>query len=195
MQELSTWKVWSVIYMTQEEFAIFAMALKTYYPRENLLPNNQAMDLWFRQLQDIPYKVAEVGLNKWVSLNKWSPSIADIREMASTVAHGELPNWGDAWQEVLRAISQYGSYRPVEAMDSLSPLTKKAIKRIGFVNLCMSENISADRANFRMIYEQLADREKKEAQLSAPLKTLIAQMQSESKLLEAKEEMDANKSN
>ena len=181
--------------MTQEEFAIFAMALKTYYPRENLLPNNQAMDLWFRQLQDIQYKVAEVGLNKWVSLNKWSPSIADIREMASTVAHGELPNWGDAWQEVLRAISQYGSYRPVEAMDSLSPLTKKAIKRIGFVNLCMSENISADRANFRMIYEQLADREKKEAQLSAPLKTLIAQMQSESKLLEAKEEMDANKSN
>lgn len=176
--------------MTQEEFAIFAMALKTYYPRENLLPNNQAMDLWFRQLQDIPYKVAEVGLNKWVSLNKWSPSIADIREMASTVAHGELPNWGDAWQEVLRAISQYGSYRPVEAMDSLSPLTKKAIKRIGFVNLCMSENISADRANFRMIYEQLADREKKEAQLSVPLKTLIAQMQNESMLLEAKEETD-----
>ena len=181
--------------MTQEEFAIFAMALKTYYPRENLLPNNQAMDLWFRQLQDIPYKVAEVGLNKWVSLNKWSPSIADIREMASTVSHGELPNWGDAWQEVLRAISQYGSYRPTEAMDSLSPLTRKATKRIGFVNLCMSENISADRANFRMIYEQLADRQRKEEQLSVPLKTLIAQMQSESRLLESKEGMDENKNN
>lgn len=176
--------------MTEIEFAKFAMALKTYYPRENLLPNDQAMELWFRQLQDIPYKVAEVGLNKWVSLNKWSPSIADIREMASTVANGELPNWGDAWQEVLRAISQYGSYRPVEAMDSLSPLTKKATKRIGFVNLCMSENISADRANFRMIYESLADREKKDAQLSVPLKTLIAQIQNESNLLEAKEETD-----
>lgn len=180
--------------MTEKEFATFAMALKTYYPRENLLPNNQAMELWFRQLQDIPYKVAEVGLNKWVSLNKWSPSIADIREMASTVAHGELPNWGDAWQEVLRAISQYGSYRPVEAMDSLSPLAKKATKRIGFVNLCMSENISADRANFRMIYEQLADRQRKEEQLSVPLKTLIAQMQNENKLLESREEMDENKS-
>ena len=76
--------------MTEIEFAKFAMALKTYYPRENLLPNQQAMDLWFSQLQDIPYKVAEVGLNKWVSLNKWSPSIADIREMASTVANGEF---------------------------------------------------------------------------------------------------------
>jgi len=173
--------------MTKKEFATFAMALQTYYPRENLLPNNQAMELWFAQLQDIPYKVAEVGLNKWVSLNKWSPSIADIREMASSIAHGELPSWGDAWEEVLRAIRQYGSYRPVEAMNSLSPLARKATERIGFRNLCVSENISADRANFRMIYEQLADRERKEAQLSAPLKTMIAQMQSESKLIESKE--------
>lgn len=176
--------------MTREEFATFAMALKTYYPRENLLPNKQAMELWHKQLQDIPYQVAEVGLNKWVSLNKWSPSIADIREMASSIAHGDMPSWGDAWEEVLRAITQYGSYRPIEAMDSLSPLTRKATKRIGFINLCMSENISADRANFRMIYEQLAEREKKEAQLSAPLKTLIAQMQDESYLLESKEGMD-----
>lgn len=162
--------------MTKKEFATFAMALKTYYPRENLLPNEQAMELWFFQLQDIPYKIAEAGLNKWVSLNKWSPSIADIREMASGIAHGELPNWGDAWEEVCRAISRYGSYRAGEAVDSLSPLTRKAVKRIGFVNICMSENPSADRANFRMIYEQLAEREKKDAQMPEPLKTLIEQI-------------------
>ena len=175
--------------MTQEEFATFAMALKTYYPREQLLPNKQAMDLWFYQLQDIPFKVAEIGLNQWVSLNKWSPSIADIREMASSVAHEELPSWGDAWQEVLRAISQYGSYRPAEAMNSLTPLARKATERIGFINLCMSENISADRANFRMIYEQLADREKKEALLPIPLKTMIAQMRQETKLIDSKEDV------
>ena len=108
--------------------------------------------------------------------------------MASSIAHGDMPSWGDAWEEVLRAITQYGSYRPIEAMDSLSPLARKATKRIGFINLCMSENISADRANFRMIYEQLADREKKESQLSVPLKTMIAQMRQETKLLESKED-------
>lgn len=173
--------------MDKNEFATFAMALKTYYPKENLLPNKQALDLWFFQLQDIPYQVAEIALNKWVSLNKWSPSIADIREMATSISHGELPSWGDAWEEVLRAIRKYGSYRPVEAMNSLSPLARKATERIGFRNLCISENISADRANFRMIYEQLAEREKKEAQLSVPLKTLIAQMQKETKLIDSKE--------
>lgn len=169
--------------MTKKEFATFAMALKTYYPREQLLPNQQAMDLWFAQLQDIPFKVAEAGLQKWVSLNKWSPSIADIRNMASGITHGELPDWGDAWEEVCRSIRQYGSYRAGDALASLSPLTRKATERIGFRNLCMSENPSSDRANFRMIYEQLAEREKKNAQLSEPLKQLISQMQN-TKLIE-----------
>lgn len=160
--------------MNKKEFATFAMALKTYYPRENLLPNEQAMELWFGQLQDIPYAVAEVGLQKWVSLNKWSPSISEIREMVSGMVHGEIPDWGDAWNEVCNAIRRFGSYSPREALDSLSPLARKVTERMGFTNLCMSENPSADRANFRMIYETMAERERKDAQLPQRLKELIS---------------------
>lgn len=163
--------------MDKKQFAKFAMALKTYYPRENVLPNEQAMELWFFQLQDIQYNVAEAGLNKWVATNKFAPTIAEIRETAASISNGDLPDWGDAWLEVCRAISRYGSYRPKEAIESMSPLARRAAERIGFINLCMSENPSADRANFRMIYEQLAEREKKNAQLPEPLKQLIAQMQ------------------
>lgn len=163
--------------MDKKQFAMFAMALKTYYPRENLLPNDKAMELWYGQLRDIPYEVAEAGLNKWVSLNKWPPSIADIREMASSIVHGDLPDWGEAWEEVCKAIDRYGAYRPMEALESMSPIARKATERIGFVNLCRSENISADRANFRMIYESLAEREKKDAQMPTELKNLIAQVQ------------------
>ena len=173
--------------MTRKEFATFAMALKTYYPRENLLPNEQAMELWFKQLEDIPYQVAETGLNKWVALNKWSPSIADIREMASELVNGELPDWGDAWEEVCKAIRCYGSYRALEALESLSPLARKATERMGFTNLCMSENPSADRANFRMIYENLAEREKKDAQLPTGLKTIVLTMRAD-KRIETKED-------
>lgn len=174
--------------MTKSEFATFAMALKTYYPRENLLPNDQSMTLWFKQLEDIPYQVAEAGLQKWVSLNKWSPSIADIREMATSVSNGEMPDWGDAWEQVCKAIRKFGSYNVEDALNSLSPLARTVTERIGFRNLCMSENPQADRANFRMIYEQLAERKKKDAQLPLPLKTLIAKMQNETKMIESKEE-------
>lgn len=164
--------------MEKKEFAMFAAALKTYYPRETaLLPNQQAMELWFRQLQDIPYQVAEAALNKWVATNKWSPSIADIREAAASVQHGDVPDWGDAWEVVLRCISKFGSYRESEALAFMDEMTRTAVKRIGFRNICMSENITADRANFRMIYEQLAERKKKEQQISLPLKEIIQGIQ------------------
>lgn len=171
--------------MNKQEFAVFAMALKTYYPRENILPNDKAMELWFLQLQDIPFKIAEAGLNKWVSINKWSPSIADIREMVTGIVNGDVPDWSEAWEEVQKSIAKYGSYRADEAVENMSDLTRQATKRIGFVNLCMSENQSADRANFRMIYEQLAERKKKDDQIPEPLKMLMAQMKNMS-LLEEK---------
>lgn len=156
--------------MNQKEFVFFASALKTYYPKDGLLPNNQAMELWFRQLQDIPYNVAEAALNKWVATNKWSPTIADIREMSTAVANGETPDWGEGWEQVLAAIRKFGMYRIGEAMESLDGITRQCVERLGFENICKSENIISDRAQFRAMYEQLADRDKKNNQISDGLK-------------------------
>lgn len=162
--------------MEKKEFALFAAALRTYYSRENLLPNAQAMELWFRQLQDIPYPVAEAALNKWVSTNKWSPSIAEIRELAAEIKNGKLPDWGEGWEETCKAIKRFGFYRAQEAIESLSPLTRETVKRLGFTNLCMSENPSADRANFRTCYEIVAKREQEAQILSLPLQETIQQL-------------------
>lgn len=163
--------------MDKKEFSMYAMAIRTYYPKEQILPNQQAMELWYRELQDIPYDVAEAALRQWVSTNKWSPSIAEIREMASTVQHGSIPDWGDGWEQVLLAIRKFGTYRIPEAMESFDPLTRQCVERLGFRNICMSENIAADRANFRMVYEQLATRKAKEQQMSLPLKEIVLQLQ------------------
>ena len=122
--------------MNKEEFATFTMALKTYYPKENILPNNQAMELWFEQLQDIPYQVASLGLKKWVATNKWSPTIADIRGMFSEMAEGETSDWGEAWEKVLYAIRRYGMYQSDKAMESFDDLTRQVVKRLGFKEIC-----------------------------------------------------------
>ena len=163
--------------MDKKEFGLFASAIRTFYPKEQILPNQQAMELWYRELQDIPYGVAEAGLRQWVSTNKWSPTIADIREFASVVQNGSIPDWGDGWEQVIMAIRKFGSYRIEEAMESFDPITRKCVERLGFRNICMSENITSDRANFRMIFEQLQERTKKENQLSLPLKELIQGIQ------------------
>ena len=163
--------------LTTKEFGQFVMALKTYYPRENLLPNNQAVELWYQQLGDIPYNIAELTLNKWVSTNKWSPSISDIRELAATIQTGEYKTWGDAWEEVRMAVRLYGSYQPKEALESLDEITRETVKRIGYKTICFSENISNERANFRMIYEELVKRKKADRQIPARLMQAISQMQ------------------
>ena len=170
--------------MNKREFAFLAAALKTYYPREALLPNDQAMELWFRQLEDIPYKVAEAALNKWVATNKWSPSIADLRELAAGIQFGDLPDWGEGWKQLQLAIRRYGSYRQQEAMAMLDDLTRQTVERLGFRNLCLSENQETDRANFRMIFEQLANRKRQEAQTPKAVLELIEGMRTDKKLLE-----------
>ena len=159
--------------MDRKEFAMFTMALKTYYPREQLLPNEQAMELWYKQLQDIPFDIAELSLNKWVAQNKWSPSIADIRETATSIKLGNVPEWSEAWEKVINAIHRYGTYGAVEALESFDDLTRQAVKRLGFTNLCMSENIAVERANFRQIYENLVQRKLKDAQIPEQLTALI----------------------
>lgn len=120
--------------------------------------------------------MAEVTLNKWVAINKWSPSIADIREQATGLIQGEAKEWGAAWQDVLRAIRLYGSYEEQKALDSLDETTRKVVRRLGYRNLCFSEEIQVDRANFRMIYEQQLQRDKQDAQIPPKLKALISNM-------------------
>lgn len=164
--------------MTKKEFVYLVLAMRAYFPKEKtFLETDQAIELWYFQLKDLDFKVAEAALNKWAATNKWSPTIADIRELATSISMGELPDWGEAWEQLTQAIRRYGSYRAGEALDSLSPLCRKTVERLGYLQLCASENIAADRANFRMIYEQLQQREKQQAQLPEGLKILIAQMQ------------------
>ena len=161
--------------MDKQEFAKFAMALKTYYPKEPLLPNAAAVELWHRQLMDIDYNLAETVLNKWVAVNRYAPTIADIRNEAANISIGEIPDWGEGWEQVFHAIHYYGIYRAPEALDSLDSITRKTVERLGFNNICLSENITADRANFRQIYEAIAERQKKENQIPTATKERIAQ--------------------
>lgn len=163
--------------MNREEFKTFAKAMKTFYPREQLLPSLESMEMWYRELADIPYPVAEAALRKYVATNKFSPTIEDIREMAATVENGDKPLWSDGWDQVLRSVRKYGSYRPVEAMESMDEITREAVRRLGYKELCMSENIMAERAQFRMIFEQIVDRRQTNSQISVNLAQLIEGIQ------------------
>lgn len=169
--------------MNKQEFSKWVMALKTYYPREQLLPNEQAMELWYQALRDIPMQVAEATLRKWVSTEKWSPTIAEIREMCVDVKHGDAPDWSDGWAQVQHAIRRFGNYRANEAMASLDPITRETVRRLGFYNLCVSENPMSDRKQFRDTFEIMAKREQMRHQLPIDLQDNIRRIQGEFRVM------------
>lgn len=73
--------------MTSEEFGKIVKAMRTYYPNQNTIPNEQAFLLWYEQLADIELQDAVEALKRWVAENKWPPTIADLRQGSHTTQY------------------------------------------------------------------------------------------------------------
>lgn len=156
--------------MTHEQFGVFAMAMKSYYPKEHILETKQQLEAWYRMLADIPYEICNQALMQWVSTERWSPTVADLRERATTIAYGEVKDWATAWQEIQDSIREYGYYRAKEGMDCLDDTTKQVIRQLGgYQHICISEKVDVLRANFRDLYTASAKKEriKKQMRLEA----------------------------
>ena len=145
--------------MTRDEFKILAKAIKAAYPNQNILPDSESMSIWYELLKDLDYMVAQAAVQKHMVSSKFPPTIADIREKSAGLAKGYIPTWSEGWGQVVKAISRYGLYDRKGALESMDDITRTAVERMGFEELCRSENQSVDRANFRMIYEQIVERE------------------------------------
>lgn len=93
-------------------------------------------------------------------------AVEDMRNMARNV-----PSAFAAWEEVLRQININGGDfgNPVWS----SPLIEKAVKYIGWRELRMSENQTADRARFIQCYEQLIERASKEEMLPPQIRGYV----------------------
>ena len=161
--------------------------MKAVYTYPSFLPDADALEIWFQLLKDLPYEVCNVAIQKYMMTETKIPTIADIRNLCAGVVAGEKPLWSDGWEEVMMSIRRYGSYNEEKALESMSDITKQCVRRLGYQNLCRSEAIEVDRANFRMIFEQIANREHEKAKLPSGMQQLIASIQ-EKKMLESKNE-------
>lgn len=163
--------------MTKDEFKILCKGMKAVYTQSTFLPDADAFKVWYSLLQDLDYTIAQAAIQKYMLINEFPPTIADIRKNAVSVQAGDKKTWSEGWEEVMKAIENFGSYREEEALESMSEITRKAVKKLGFRNICLSENITADRANFRTIYEQMAENEYTAKQIPLNLSKLIESIQ------------------
>ena len=140
--------------MTTQEFATISAAIRAAWPSANIMTDRQSKEVWWTMLSDLDYKPCLMELKEHMSTCKFPPSIAELREKTAGMTQAPVRDWGEAWEDVKRAIRFKGMYREQEAIEQLDEITQKCVRRLGFQSLCTSENETADRANFRMIYEQ-----------------------------------------
>ena len=146
--------------MNKDEFAQIASAIKELYPSQKVLQTETAMLLWFSLLEDIPYRAAEAAVIKLASTKQFAPTIAEIRAEALAATSNKIKDWSEAWEEVLASIGPYGWRQTKKALETFDDLTREAVRRVGYKTICLSEHIQTERANFRMIYENLAAQKK-----------------------------------
>lgn len=130
---------------------------------------NKVVDLTlcWEMLKDIPDSQFITAIKKILAtqqeIYQSTNIIVLIRKNA--VRH-ELPLASEAWAEVLAAVSSVGSYGKPEFSNYV---IKRAVDGIGWKSICMSENIGIERAHFFKMYDQIVQREEKEALISEGL--------------------------
>lgn len=160
--------------MEQIEFKQLVAALRSAYQKPDFLNTSQDLDMWYRDLKDLDYKALSLVVNKWILTEKWPPRIADLRSGVAEMFRLQMPDWGEAWQQTLIAMSKYGRLSPKEAYEELGDFIAGIIRSIGgWQMLCLSENLATERANFRELYNSRMERMVKEISLPEGLRIAI----------------------
>lgn len=116
-------------------------------------------DVMWEFLQDLEDDDFLSSISKVVmtikDINRATNLIALIRDFAIP----EYETAGEAWSKVLKGISSVGCYGYPQFNDEI---IDRAVSCIGWRNICMSENISIERAHFLKIFETLSKRKRME---------------------------------
>lgn len=137
----------------QETIALVALASSSY-PSMQARDPRPIVDAWSLMLADLEPQLAKAAIIKVCRESQFFPSVAQIVSATAELDPREapLPTAAEAWEQVSALIQDVGPYRaPVYSCDPL----KRAVRAIGWRQLCMGENPEADRAHFLRLYESM----------------------------------------
>lgn len=163
--------------MTYAEFAKLAANIKTYFPRDNVLPSDRAMTLWYESLKDLDADAVMTGLKKYVLTNKFPPSISDLRSYAVRPAGKEEISETHAWNLVYQALGNSIGHAE-EEFDKLPEVVQRAVHSPGQLREWAKMDIrtvnSVIYSNFLRAYSAAVVRQREDDNMPEYLKELEA---------------------
>lgn len=149
--------------MNIDKFGRIVKAVRAAYPQFKFIESKEGMEIWLKALDGVPDDVVSLAFEKHIMTAKFPPTIAEIRENIFNLSDEKIRDWSDAFGLALRAIRKFGSYREDEALEWISEQDRTAAevtRRLGFKELCLSENMEVIRGQFRMAYTNYAEQKK-----------------------------------
>jgi hypothetical protein len=118
-------------------------------------------------LSDIDFELGRRAVERLIMTSKWMPSIAEFRDVCVSLQSGTRRAAGDAWGDVVRAISRWGIHRvPGVDFSFDDPLVARAVRAIGWTTICNSEMIASERKQFIDLYQLYESQARVDAQSS-----------------------------
>ncbi len=152
-------------------FSVLAVAYPSFDRCSTAEPT---LSLWYEMLEDIEFDAAVIAAKSWIARQPFPPSIADLRRESTQMLHSgqNMPDAAAAWGEVMQAIKRYGLYQSERAFQSMSPLTVKVVRCMGWrsMNVADENSLGVLRGQFMKLYQQAATREHEQSLLPESLK-------------------------
>lgn len=132
--------------------AVLAAAFPTWKPTA------ETIEMWHAMLQDLDAGLVMAAVGEWVLTEEWPPSVAGIRRRCAALAGATSKPATEAWAEVSAQADEFGyenygnSPRPPWSSD----LVRRAVRAIGWWEICNGSNPTATRAQFIRAYEEMA---------------------------------------
>ena len=155
--------------MTREQFAVLAKAMKAVYAQATFLPDQNAFNVWYEMLKDLPYELAQLSIQKHMMTEKFPPTIADIRAGVRNIKARPEEDMSEleAWSLVYKAICR-SAYYSEEEFEKLPEACRIAVgnpanlKEWSLMNTDQVETVGQSHfiRNYRTAVQRLKDKAK-----------------------------------
>lgn len=167
--------------MTDKEFMVIVKGLKAVYTDPKFLADNDAIDVWYGLLCDLPYQVLSTAVQKYMMQEQYPPTIAGLRKKAAEIQAPVQEDMSEleAWSLVLKALSNSG-YNADYEFAKLPPLCQKAVGNPANLHeMALMDNDtvnSVEQSHFIRNYRMVLERKRTDAQIAPEVMQLINNM-------------------
>lgn len=175
--------------MDEKEFGVLVMSMKAVYTKPEFLPDEHAVNVWYRLLRDLDYKTASLALQKHMMCSPFPPTIADIRsaaaEFTSAVNGTEELSELSAWSLVRRAVrnSSYNAESEYERLPDVIRIAVGSPDNLREMAAMPIETVeSVEQSHFIRAYRAVKSREKELQKLSPAVRQFLDGTASQLKL-------------